>query len=209
MHSTLFHLPLRPCFYTTATCTSPCLNGGTCTAPDTCTCDVGWTGMQCETGTYITETCLGQWHCPIYYSPVQSIVIISSPATDCGDPGTPRNGQHSLSSTAYNSVVTYTCNVGYTLQGSNSRTCLSDEQWSGSVPQCMKSMFLQTFAVTNCTARSALKLAGQTFGLLGSSQVLNIRIFINVGPCANSQSLGCRPVWANSCNGSNYWILPT
>ena len=34
-----------------AICTSPCINGGTCTAPDTCTCDVGWTGMQCETGT--------------------------------------------------------------------------------------------------------------------------------------------------------------
>ena len=35
----------------TATCTNPCLNGGTCTAPDTCTCDVGWIGAQCETGT--------------------------------------------------------------------------------------------------------------------------------------------------------------
>ena len=61
----------------------------------------------------------------------------SSPATDCGDPGTPTNGQHSLSSTTYNSVVTYTCDVGYTLQGSNSRTCQSSGQWSGSVPQCL------------------------------------------------------------------------
>ena len=57
-------------------------------------------------------------------------------AIDCGDPGTPTNGQRSLSSTTYNSVVTYTCDVGYTLQGSNSRTCQSDGQWSGSVPQC-------------------------------------------------------------------------
>ena len=55
---------------------------------------------------------------------------------DCGDPGTPTNGQRSLSSTTYNSVVTYTCDVGYTLQGSNSRTCQSSGQWSGSVPQC-------------------------------------------------------------------------
>ena len=55
---------------------------------------------------------------------------------DCGDPGTPTNGQRSLSSTIYNSVVTYTCDVGYTLQGSNSRTCQVDGQWSGSVPQC-------------------------------------------------------------------------
>ena len=33
-----------------AICTSPCLNEGNCTAPGTCTCDVGWTGRQCETG---------------------------------------------------------------------------------------------------------------------------------------------------------------
>ena len=57
-------------------------------------------------------------------------------AIDCGDPGTPTNGQRSLSSTTYNSVVTYTCDVGYTLQGSNSRTCQSSGQWSGNVPQC-------------------------------------------------------------------------
>ena len=57
---------------------------------------------------------------------------------DCGDPGTPTNGQRSLSSTTYNSVVTYTCDVGYTLQGSNSRTCQSDGEWSGSVPQCSR-----------------------------------------------------------------------
>ena len=63
-------------------------------------------------------------------------ILIQSTAIDCGDPGTPTNGQRSLSSTTYNSVVTYTCDVGYTLQGSNSRTCQSDGRWSGSVPQC-------------------------------------------------------------------------
>ena len=36
-------------------------------------------------------------------------------AVNCSDPGTPTNGQHSLSSTTYNSVVTYACDVGYTL----------------------------------------------------------------------------------------------
>ena len=58
-------------------------------------------------------------------------------AINCGDPGTPTNGQRSLSSTTYNSVVTYTCDVGYTLQGSNSRTCQADGQWSGSAAQCL------------------------------------------------------------------------
>ena len=55
---------------------------------------------------------------------------------NCGDPGTPSNGQHTLSSTTLNSVVTYTCDVGYTLQGSNRRTCQSNRQWSESLPRC-------------------------------------------------------------------------
>ena len=62
--------------------------------------------------------------------------FLTHSAVDCSDPGTPTNGQRSLSSTTYTSVVTYTCDVGYTLQGANSRTCQSDGQWSGSVPQC-------------------------------------------------------------------------
>ena len=61
-------------------------------------------------------------------------------AIDCGDPGTPTNGQRTLSSTTYNSVVTYTCDVGYTLQGSNSRTCQTNGQWSGSVPRCNREL---------------------------------------------------------------------
>ena len=63
-------------------------------------------------------------------------VLPASSDIDCGDPGTPTNGERALSNTTYNSVVTYTCDVGYTLQGSDSRTCQSNGQWSGSVPQC-------------------------------------------------------------------------
>ena len=74
------------------------------------------------------------------------VLFLLIPAVGCGDPGTPANGQRSLSSTTYNSVVTYTCDVGYTLQGSNSRTCQSDGQWSGSVPQC-NGTCLKEFAV--------------------------------------------------------------
>ena len=137
-----------------ATCTNPCLNGGTCTAPETCTCVLGWTGNQCETSKGISKPkCMLPCLCPTklldafcvcILCSVHGLLLIlqlSSPATDCGDPGTPTNSQRSLSSTTYNSVVTYTCDVGYTLQGSNSRTCQSDGQWSESVPQCQR-MFL-------------------------------------------------------------------
>ena len=64
------------------------------------------------------------------------LVAPSTAAIDCGDPGTPTNGQRTLSSTTYNSVVTYTCDVGYTLQGTSNRICQSNGQWSESVPQC-------------------------------------------------------------------------
>ena len=46
------------------------------------------------------------------------------------------NGQRNVSSTTYNSVVTFTCDEGYKLLGNNSRTCQLNELWSGSVPQC-------------------------------------------------------------------------
>ena len=73
-------------------------------------------------------------------------VLISAAAVDCGDPGAPTNSQRNLSSTTYNSVVNYTCDVGYTLQGTNTRTCQSNGKWSESVPQCQVSqsmIFLQ------------------------------------------------------------------
>ena len=33
-----------------AICTKACENGGTCTAPDNCSCVAGWTGPQCTNG---------------------------------------------------------------------------------------------------------------------------------------------------------------
>jgi formylglycine-generating enzyme required for sulfatase activity len=33
----------------TPVCTAPCQNGGTCSAPDTCTCSPRWTGASCDT----------------------------------------------------------------------------------------------------------------------------------------------------------------
>ena len=39
-----------------AMCTQPCLNGGTCSAPDSCICTSGWTGKSCEEGIY-THSC--------------------------------------------------------------------------------------------------------------------------------------------------------
>ena len=54
----------------------------------------------------------------------------------CGDPGRPTHGNRELSSTTAFSMVTYSCNRGYKLTGSQKRTCLPSGNWNGSLPQC-------------------------------------------------------------------------
>ena len=61
---------------------------------------------------------------------------------DCGDPGTPTNGHRHNFSTVYTSEVLYKCHLGYTILGSDRRTCQSNGEWSGHLPQCNR-MFLQ------------------------------------------------------------------
>ena len=72
------------------------------------------------------------------------------PVIDCGDPGTPTNGQRNFSSTTYNSFVTYTCDVGYTLEGSSRRQCYSTGRWGGSVPQCSREYLDLNFVCIVC-----------------------------------------------------------
>ena len=55
----------------------------------------------------------------------------------CGDPGTPTNGQRAVSGSSEAYYVTYTCDVGYTLQGTHIRRCLSNGVWTGSIVQCI------------------------------------------------------------------------
>ena len=54
----------------------------------------------------------------------------------CGDPGTPSNGQRQLSGQNFGTEVTYTCDEGYELEGSQRRTCEARGEWSGELPQC-------------------------------------------------------------------------
>ena len=81
-------------------------------------------------------------------------------ANNCSDPGPPTNGQRSLSGTTYNSIVTYTCDVGYILQGSNSRTCQPNGQWNGSMPECNGTSYKELAVIL--AAWYALKSADQT-----------------------------------------------
>ena len=56
---------------------------------------------------------------------------------NCGTPpAPPANGQRRGSGITFRSTVTYSCNTGYTLTGSNRRTCMASGQWNGSTPNC-------------------------------------------------------------------------
>ena len=54
----------------------------------------------------------------------------------CDPPDSIENGNVSISSTACGSSVRYQCNVGFRLEGSESRTCLPNGTWSDDDPVC-------------------------------------------------------------------------
>ena len=55
---------------------------------------------------------------------------------NCGPLTAPSNGAKSGDRATYLSVVTFSCNTGYTLGGSSSRTCQADGSWSGNTTSC-------------------------------------------------------------------------
>lgn len=54
----------------------------------------------------------------------------------CGNPGIPSNGMKIGSNHSYGASIQFTCNQGYTLQGSQERICQNSGEWSGSQPTC-------------------------------------------------------------------------
>ena len=63
----------------------------------------------------------------------------SNPICDpvnCGNPGVPENGQAHGDVYTYNSVINYTCNEGYLINGSHSIVCLPSGHWNGSRSTC-------------------------------------------------------------------------
>lgn len=55
---------------------------------------------------------------------------------ECPSPENPANGRAVFTRQAYNSVVSYECNYGYSLVGDATRRCGADRRWSGHKPSC-------------------------------------------------------------------------
>ena len=63
---------------------------------------------------------------------------------NCGDPGTPSNGDTEGTVTTFGSIVNHTCNKGYELNGANERECLANGSWSAPLPSCdSKSLYVR------------------------------------------------------------------
>ncbi len=73
----------------------------------------------------------------------------------CGQLSSPVNGGLSLSSGVNEgSVATYTCDTGFNLTGSATRTCTSDGGWIPAAPVCLrisKSQYIKLYTVIKCT----------------------------------------------------------
>lgn len=58
-------------------------------------------------------------------------------AVDCGSLDNPTNGNVEFQSTLFGSTAVYSCVFGYLLEGTESRFCQADGQWSGAEPVCI------------------------------------------------------------------------
>ncbi|WAR08636.1 SE6L2-like protein, partial [Mya arenaria] len=59
--------------------------------------------------------------------------------TQCGTLTGPQNGAVTFTDTMQDSVATYSCNAGYQIDGSKTRTCsaVTPRGWSGTAPTCI------------------------------------------------------------------------
>ncbi len=70
--------------------------------------------------------------------------MLFSAGVSCGQPDIPSNGRVDTSAgTSFGDVASYSCDVGYTLIGSNETTCQADGQWNGSVATCESEILKQ------------------------------------------------------------------
>ncbi|XP_070571254.1 uncharacterized protein [Ptychodera flava] len=72
----------------------------------------------------------------------------------CGDPGEIENGNKIGENFTYESEIKFVCNEGYTLNGTESITCLSNGYWSDDVPTCVEAATQQAMyiaIVTGCS----------------------------------------------------------
>ena len=57
---------------------------------------------------------------------------------DCGFPPSPSNGSFTGKETTFQSSLTFQCDEGFDLEGTETRMCTSDKNWSGKDVICVR-----------------------------------------------------------------------
>ena len=83
-----------------------------------------------------------------YHNSMVQLKLIHALDTQCDKLSTPANGEITSCSSGRVGVgyegdtCSFTCNTGYELTGSDTRTCQSDRSWSGSDVVCRRGIIL-------------------------------------------------------------------
>ena len=104
------------------TCSFTCNTSYELTGSDTRTCqsDGSWSSYTCRRG---NDSYVILVQCPPLTNPNNGMINCS-----LGDDGFP----------SYEDTCSFTCNTGYKITGSDTRTCQSDENWSGTKVMCRR-----------------------------------------------------------------------
>ena len=110
-------------------------------------------------------------------------------AINCGEaPVAPANGQRSGSGTTFGSIVTYTCNHGYSpsAQGHNRIviTCMANGRWTGSAPEC--------YSKLSCNYIPMMWFCFPRDAFLKRNQYLWFKIVISVLQCLLMHGIVCK-----------------
>ena len=75
-------------------------------------------------------------------------LLISCTVVDCGTLQNPANGNVDIAGgTEFQNAAIYTCNLGYKLNGAESRTCQFNGSWSNTEPSCLGADMFISFLV--------------------------------------------------------------
>ena len=126
-----------------------CTRGYNLEGPSRRTCVIsGWTGSQPKCNRkfpknlfdpqFIVKHFLFAFLSNLYnFISFPQLFSIFFTAITCHDPGALTHGQRSTNvNFTFGTVLTYTCDVGYTIKGSSSSTCRIDGLWSNRKPEC-------------------------------------------------------------------------
>ncbi|XP_076180365.1 hig-anchoring scaffold protein [Ptiloglossa arizonensis] len=109
----------------------------------------GWHAGECY-----TYDCRVSYHCADGYelvgkaeklcladgawTPKESPQCVQVTTVQCPKPDNPVKGKAVYTSYAYNSIVHYECDYGYTVVGAGTRRCGADRKWTGKMPTCQE-----------------------------------------------------------------------